>query len=170
MAQIWNKHFIFFRRYGLADRRIVFLNGLMLLSILFVAYPLRFIFESLFAYGFQIGFGNSERMLSLGITSFRDAAFITGYFAIGLAFIQTLFSLMYVHAYNARGALGLNSIEITLTRKETWLSLCEVVIAVVVAVAAFLTPLGPFAGFFLFLNLLLDPKMNWFFKRSIKAH
>ena len=40
MTQFWNQHFVFFRRYGLADRRIVLLNNLLLLSILLIKLPI----------------------------------------------------------------------------------------------------------------------------------
>ena len=46
---IWNHHFTFFRRYGVADKRIIFLNSILLFVVLYLAYPLRFAFDSLFA-------------------------------------------------------------------------------------------------------------------------
>lgn len=47
LVSIWNDHFLFFRRYALADGRIIVLNTALLL-ILYIAYPLRFVFDSLF--------------------------------------------------------------------------------------------------------------------------
>lgn len=50
LVMIWNAHFVFFRRYALADNTIVLINSGLLLMVLFTAYPLRFIFDSFFWY------------------------------------------------------------------------------------------------------------------------
>jgi hypothetical protein len=47
LVSIWNDHFLFFRRYALADGVIITLNTALLLLILYIAYPLRFVFDSL---------------------------------------------------------------------------------------------------------------------------
>jgi uncharacterized membrane protein len=46
---IWHEHNMFFRRYGLQDAWTVFLNGLLLFVVLFYVYPLKFMFDSMFA-------------------------------------------------------------------------------------------------------------------------
>lgn len=45
----WNTHYTFFRRYGLEDAWTRFLNAVVLLLIVFLAYPLKFLFTSAFA-------------------------------------------------------------------------------------------------------------------------
>ena len=42
LLNLWNAHFVYFRRYGLADGQTIFLNACLLLVVLFLAYPLRF--------------------------------------------------------------------------------------------------------------------------------
>ena len=37
LFMIWNAHFVFFRRYGIADNTVVLLNALLLLMVLFFA-------------------------------------------------------------------------------------------------------------------------------------
>ena len=49
LVWIWHEHNMFFRRYGLQDSWTVFLNGLLLFVVLFYVYPLKFMFDSMFA-------------------------------------------------------------------------------------------------------------------------
>ena len=63
---IWNAHFTFFRRYGVADKRIIFYNVILLFFVLYSAYPLKFAFEGFFS--FLLGFfDGGERSLAMGI-------------------------------------------------------------------------------------------------------
>src|ERR1700733_16327564 len=41
---IWNNQNIFFRRYGMVDAYITFLNGVLLFLVLIYTYPLKFLF------------------------------------------------------------------------------------------------------------------------------
>ena len=49
LVWIWYEHNLFFRRYGLQDNYTVVLNGMLLFVVLFYVYPLKFMFDSLFA-------------------------------------------------------------------------------------------------------------------------
>jgi uncharacterized membrane protein len=49
LVWIWHEHNMFFRRYGLQDPLTVFLNGVLLFVVLFYVYPLKFMFDSMFA-------------------------------------------------------------------------------------------------------------------------
>src|SRR6184192_3904993 len=40
---VWEKHYRFFRRYGLQDGTTVLLNSLLLFVVLFYVYPLKFV-------------------------------------------------------------------------------------------------------------------------------
>ncbi|MEM9170563.1 MAG: TMEM175 family protein [Pseudomonadota bacterium] len=162
LLQIWNAHFVFFRRYNLADGRIVFLNACLLLLVLFIAYPVRFIFDSLFGYLLGVS-GDWTRMRSMEITGFADAARITAYFAAGLAVLQALISMMYAHAYARRETLDLDDKERVITKREIWQARTEVVIALGAAAAALFTRLGPFAGFILFANYLFEGLFRFVF-------
>lgn len=153
MLSIWNQHFTYFRRYGVADRHIIFLNSILLLAILFIAYPLRFVFDSMFA--FILGqFDDFKRMGELGISTYVDAARITGYYAAGHFAIYALIHAMYSHALKRADVLDLNSSEKTMTRRSIWRQRWEMVISGVVLSTALYTPIGPFAGFFFSLNAL----------------
>lgn len=148
---IWNAHFVFFRRYGLADNTIVVINSLLLLMVLFIAYPLRFIFDSLFWYiaSFITGeFSNLESAEMNIANSARSMAF----FGAGYAVVLTLLSLMYRHAITKADAIGLSAKEIVLTRRSVWVFRGEVLIALLVVFFALFTQLGPFAGGLTILN------------------
>src|SRR4026208_808418 len=46
---LWCEHNTFFRRYGLQDGVTVVINGGLLFTVLFYVYPLKFMFDSMFA-------------------------------------------------------------------------------------------------------------------------
>lgn len=145
LFMIWNAHFIFFRRYGLADTKIVFLNSVLLLLVLFIAYPLRFIFESLFGYIIGSLTSDWQRLIESNML-IENAANSMAIFAGGFAMIITLISLMYSHAMTKSEALCLSEAEKVLTLRNAWMYRGEAMIAVLVLVCALFTPLGPFSG------------------------
>ncbi len=151
LFMIWNAHFVFFRRYGLADNKIVFLNSILLLAVLFVAYPLRFIFDSLFGYIIGSMTGDWARLMDADM-DFRNSAKSMAIFASGYAAIYLVISMMYAHALTKHNMIGLSSRERALTKQSLWQFRGEVLIALTVAFFAFFTPLGPFAGALMGLN------------------
>lgn len=146
---IWNAHFMFFRRYGLADGKILFLNACLLLGVLFLAYPLRFIFESLFGYIMFVA-GNSERVETMGI-DYETAGTLMVYFSIGYAAVYLLINFMYMHAYSCADSLGLSDTEKILTRGSIWVFRAQIITAIVVCLCAAFTPLYAFAGMLMIL-------------------
>ena len=148
---MWNAHFTFFRRYGLADTKIVFLNSLLLLLVLFVAYPLRFIFDSLFGYVIFQFTADASRLMESDM-DFTNSARGVAIFNAGYAVIILLTSLMYRHALSKADMLGLSQNERQLTKRTMWMYRGEMIVAAMTAVLAITTPLGPFAGALLFLN------------------
>jgi len=159
---IWNTHFVFFRRYGLADGVIVFFNACLLLVVLFLAYPLRFIFDSLFAYIFFL-FGDESRMGLMRI-GFRESGIIMAYFAAGYAVVFLIFSQMYRHALKKAESLQLNPIEIVMTRRSIWDFRAQVVCAALVFIGALFTPINAFSAFAFWLLWPVDFVINRRFK------
>lgn len=148
---IWNAHFTFFRRYGLADAKIVFLNSILLLLVLFVAYPLRFIFDSLFGYVIYQFTADATRLMESDMDITNSARGVA-IFNAGYAVIILLTSLMYQHASSKADMLGLSEDERQLTRRTMWMYRGEMLVAAATALLAITTPLGPFAGGLLILN------------------
>lgn len=151
LVLIWNGHFVFFRRYALADNTIVLLNSMLLLMVLFTAYPLRFIFDGLFWYVYGAISGDYTQLLGKEM-DFANSARSMAFFGAGYAVIYALMSLMYAHALRKAALIGLSAKEAWLTRQSVWRFRGEVMIGIVVSLIAWLSPIGPFAGFLMILN------------------
>lgn len=162
MLRIWSAHFTYFRRYAFTDRKIIALNSMLLLLVLFIAYPLRFVFDSLF--GFTLGLtGQIDRLIATGMT-YQRSGIVMGYFTAGFAAIYTLFALMYGHALRSAAVIGLSADERTLTKQSVLVYWSNVVIAVAAFCAAVLTPLYGFGGFILLVAL----PVSWALKRIVR--
>ncbi|NNU14923.1 DUF1211 domain-containing protein [Parvularcula sp. ZS-1/3] len=147
MMYIWNAHFLFFRRYSLADATVVFANGVLLLFVLVIAYPLRFIFDSLYGYLLLLA-GYPDYVIDLRI-DFRRAGIIMGYFTAGFLITELIFTFLYAYALKKADQIGLSADERTLTRRTVWIFATGAGWAALACTLAVLTPLGGFAGFFL---------------------
>lgn len=163
---LWNAHFVYFRRYGLADGRTVFLNACLLLVVLFLAYPLRFIFDALFG-AILMMFGSEELLMSKGFDG-NASAIMMLYYVIGYASACFLIGALYANAYRKRDMLGLDKTEILLTKMSINSFRVQVCCAVLVGACAMWTPLGPFAGFLLFLSLPLTRFANAKHKKAVQ--
>lgn len=148
LVLIWNSHFVFFRRYGLADQWIVFLNASLLLVVLFIAYPLRFIFDGLFGYLLGLFADDWSRTRAIGM-GFGASSNITALFSIGYSIVFMILAFMYGHALRKKDALGLNKIETILTRRSVVQYVFDIGLGLGAAFGALFTPAGPFAAFIL---------------------
>ena len=165
LLMMWNSHFVFFRRYALADNKVVLLNSALLLMVLFTAYPLRFIFDSFFWYIVGSATGDFSQLRETDmdwINSARSMAI----FGAGYGVIYTLLSFMYAHAISKADSIGLSEREILLTRQTVWIFRGEVAIAILLICAALFTPIGPFAGTLMFLNWPNAYLMSYLVKKS----
>jgi hypothetical protein len=145
LVLIWNAHYMFFRRYGLTDATVVLLNAALLLLVLFIAYPLRFIFDGLFGYLLGAFAGDWSRMAETGM-GFSESSHIIAIFSIGYATVFLVIALMYGHALKRKDTLGLNATELALTRRSVWHYWIDVPLGLLVAIFAVFTPLGPFSA------------------------
>lgn len=145
LVVIWNAHFVYFRRYAVADRWVITLNAALLLVVLFIAYPLRFIFDGLF--GFLLGAiaGDWSRMQETGM-GYHESGHIVGIFAAGYAMTFAIIALLYGHALRKKHALDLNANELALTRRSVWIYWGSVGLSLMVTALAFWTQFGPFAS------------------------
>jgi uncharacterized membrane protein len=107
---VWYEHYKFFRRYGLRDVPIQFLNGAMLFLVLMYVYPLKFLFTLLIEEIF--GFAESE---TIDLSQWPQLMVIYG---AGFVAIQLVFVLMYLRAYSLRATLELDARELSVTREE----------------------------------------------------
>jgi len=107
---IWFEHHHFYKRYALQDKRTMFLNTLLLFVILFYVYPLKYVF-TLFTMGI---FGEHVQLPPGGQT------FLFTIYGIGLTSVFWILAAMYRRAWQLRGELGLNEVEVIDTRESVY--------------------------------------------------
>ncbi len=102
-VMLWYYHFQFHRRFGLENLYTIFLNVCLLFLILVYVYPAKFLFTA----------------LSDGLLFGRERYFageMMLFYSGGVVGIFLLYTLMYLHAYKHREVLGLNEVEVHMTR------------------------------------------------------
>ena len=104
LVWIWHEHNLFFRRYGLQDGFTVILNGMLMFVVLFYVYPLKFMFDSMFA---QFSANPDLQQMTLPELSRASAIYGLGFFVLFL-----IFALLYSHAHRKRVELGLTPLEV----------------------------------------------------------
>lgn len=149
MLQIWTTHFTFFRRYGVADRKIVFLNACLIFVVLYLAYPLRFTFGALYMWVIGVSTGDYTRAIDMGMTDSAGAMTIC-FFVLAYACCLTLLALMYGHVIRRRELLQLDDGEMATTRTTRAGLWWSVLISLLVAPLALYSWFGPMAAFLLF--------------------
>lgn len=106
LVWIWHEHNMYFRRYGLQDGYTVFLNAVLLFVVLFYVYPLKFMFDSMFAQFLPALRVNVVRM------TFPQLARASAIYGLGFFVLFVLFALLYRHAYRKRVPLGLSPLDV----------------------------------------------------------
>ncbi|MEL6687111.1 MAG: hypothetical protein AAFP97_05790 [Pseudomonadota bacterium] len=159
-VQIWTAHYTFFRRYGVADRTIIVLNAVLIFLILYMAYPLRFVFDSLFAWIIGASTGDVSRYVEIGVMSFETSGEILAIFGAIYAAVYVNLALMYRYIRTKHETLDLNAYESSQTDRDHIYYWLAAILCVVVSLVAWLTPLNGFAGFFLSFNGLIAAFLN----------
>ena len=117
LVMVWHEHCIFFRRYGLQDTYSIFLNSALLFLSLFYVYPLKFLFTLLVG-AVTRGATLDPAMASKTIIEPSQVGAMMITYGLGFAAVYLIFTLLYAHAYRLRGALGLNQVEVFLTKRK----------------------------------------------------
>jgi uncharacterized membrane protein len=105
LVLIWIEQHRFFRRYGMDDPWILFLNILLLFIVLFYVYPLKFLFSLIFSD--QI-YKNLHSPFQITL---HQVPVLMMIYAAGFIIIYTLFFLMHQHASRRWKAIGLSPFE-----------------------------------------------------------
>ena len=106
---VWYYNYQFHRRFGFEDFTTILLNGLLLFLILFYIYPLKFVFSNIVDH---VLYGQSNQIH----IHQRDMPTLMLLYSTGYTGIFLLFALLNLHAYRQRSQLGLNAVEVALTR------------------------------------------------------
>lgn len=104
---IWNNQNIYFRRYGLNNAYVTFLNAALLFVVLMYVYPLKFLFMAVFSGGEYNDHGHIVTMITTEQTPTLMYVYHAGYAAIYL-----LFFLMYLHAKKNAVKIDLSAAEL----------------------------------------------------------
>ena len=102
---IWHEHNTFFRRYGLQDGLTVVLNGGLLFVVLFYVYPLKFMFDSMFAQFMPA----ARPPVPMTLWQLANASTV---YALGFVIMFVMFALLYWRAYAKRDELLLTPLEV----------------------------------------------------------
>ena len=111
LAGMWYAQYLFFRRYGLEDRVTVILNLVLLFTVLFFVFPLKFLFGIMFG---DPTMRHAKVMTAHGLEPAilpEHRPFIFLIFGLGFAAVFLVFYLLYRHAWRQREKLGLNEFE-----------------------------------------------------------
>jgi uncharacterized membrane protein len=98
---IWVAHTNVFRRYALGDTYTIVLNGILLFTVLFYVYPLKFMASAIVA----MFTGNSGVVIQADQVG---TLFIV--YGLGWTLVFLLIALLYRHAYKSRPQLNLDAL------------------------------------------------------------
>lgn len=155
LIEIWMSHYTFFRRYGSADRRIIIYNAILIFLVLYMAYPLRFAFDSFYGWVMAMTTGDISRNVEIGVMNFETSGKIIALFGAIYGCAYVILALMYGYIGRKRADdLALDSNEVAITRQDTFTKWCQAGLAFMVALLGYFTPLNGMAGFLLCLNSL----------------
>jgi uncharacterized membrane protein len=151
IIMVWFEHFTFYFRYGLRNGRMVVLNSIFLVIVLFYVYPLKFL-TKLALWPFAIIFNRQNLITELSsMISGEDMADLMIIYGIGAFSVSFILMLMYRHAYKKADELQLNEIERfdTQTKIDTNLLMAAVpLVSVAIAILFHWTWMGGMlAGF-----------------------
>lgn len=132
LFSIWYEHYIFFLRYGLKDMRTIYLNALLLFTILIYIYPLKFLFTfltttvGLIVKHLIFGTEVNERLKAMfaEVITPDQMPILMALYGFGAASIFIIFSLMHHNAWKRRDIMKLNVIEKFYVKWSIYKNLC----------------------------------------------
>ena len=112
MIMFWLGHRNWSQRYALEDRTAITLSLVLVCGILVIVFPLRVVFSAAFAY---FSDGVLPYPFPVGWPEMRQIFLIYG---SGFCVMCSLIALLYWHAWRRRHWLGLDTLEIFVTRSK----------------------------------------------------
>ena len=104
LIMLWWAHYRFFRRFGLHDPATIVINAVLLFTILFYVYPLKFLF--------YVANGHAGPNVFTSVYQPREMMIV---YSLGFAAIYFTFAALNLNAWRQRQHLRLNPLETTLT-------------------------------------------------------
>ena len=151
---IWilHEHNTLFRRYGLQDGLTVVLNGGLLFVVLFYVYPLKFMFDSMFAQFMPA----ARPPVPMALWQLANASTV---YALGFVVMFVMFTLLYWRAYAKRDELLLTRLEVFDLQSLAGHHLVSASVGLVAMSVALFAPLSPMCF------ALMGPGHWWFGNR-----
>lgn len=98
---IWIAHTNVFRRYALGDTYTLVVNGILLFTVLFYVYPLKFMATAIVAM-----FGGAKEIVLTG----EQVGPLFIIYGLGWTMVFFMIALLYRHAYKTRAAMHIDAI------------------------------------------------------------
>jgi uncharacterized membrane protein len=144
---IWHEHFVFYYRYGFRNTKVVVLNTLFLIIVMFYVYPLKFLCKLLLLYPLALAFDQENILTELSqMAKAADTAQLMIIYGMGAASIFLVLMLMYRYALKNSHLLQLNNIEAFDTQASMIGNLLMATVPLLSVVVAVLFRNSPWAG------------------------
>lgn len=109
---IWHEHYVFFLRYGLRTGRMIVLNTLFLVIILFYVYPLKFLTTLILVGPLAYLTGSDDIVREImSMIKARDMGQLMMIYGVGAASVFLVLATMYKYALSRADTLELNELE-----------------------------------------------------------
>jgi uncharacterized membrane protein len=151
LMMIWYEQNMFFRRFALDDKLVIFLNGFLIFIVLFYVYPLKFLFSLIF--------GSRDNGMQIEQTQIPALMYI---YSSGYLLIYLLFFFMYLHAFRKRDELELTDKELYDTKTRMWAQIILVIVGILCIIATSILP-AERAGTAGFIYFLIGPAFSIYF-------
>lgn len=138
LVWIWFQHAEFFKKYPLEDPLTVAINSALLFVVMFYVYPLKFMFDSMFAL-FVPAPKTMKPVAGMQLWQLANASAVYG---LGFLLLFLLFALLCHRAYRLRDRLALDAGEVYDLRTEIGHHLISAGIGGLALVYALVAPLG----------------------------
>jgi len=144
---IWHEHFVFFYRYGLRNTKVIVLNTMFLIIVLFYVYPLKFLWKYLLLNPIARAFNQESIIKEVSeMAKPEDTGSLMIIYGIGAASIFLILMLMYRYALKNSDQLQLNKIEQFDTRASMTTNFLMATVPLLSVILAWIFQGSPWAG------------------------
>lgn len=136
LIMIWVQQYKFFRYFGLHDNQVIFYNAVLLFTVLFYVYPLKFLFNMLIT-GNE--FEHNGKIIER-VTSIEDMRTLMIIYGVGFIALYSIFYLLFNHVKKKKGEINLSPIELFYLESEQIQNVIFICFGIVSVVMAAILP------------------------------
>lgn len=165
LVWLWYGHYVFFRRYGLADNPTIVLNSMLLFVVMLYVYPMKFV------YILFMKMLTGLQPSNTGTIRPDQVGWLFVIFGAGMVAVFVILGLMNLHAWRLREPLELNDFEKLKTREEIERCVGCAGVGIMSIIAALILPggLAGLAGFAYALIGVVEVAVATRLERSVQA-